>query len=113
MAVVEAGLSVVAQDGASCEMCAKHAAEAATGKTDRNDDLVPWGLALTGAVLVASVGVGADHWFGLGAVAGIAVAAGCAWLTLRSIAKRTRARHSPGLERLAAEGDGRSATAVP
>jgi len=112
MAVVEAGLSVVAQDGASCEMCAKHAAEAATGKTDRNDDLLPWGLALTGAVLVASVGVGADHWFGLGAIAGIAVAAGCAWLTFRSVAKRSRARHTHELERLGAEGDGRVAMVV-
>ena len=55
MAVVEAGLPVVSQDAASCDMCAKHAAEAATGKTDRNDDLLPWGLALTGAVIVASL----------------------------------------------------------
>src|SRR5437899_2434139 len=112
MAVVEAGIQVAPQDDASCEMCAKHAAASARPTAERHDELLPWAVALTVAVVVASIGVGADHWFGVGAVIGIVVAAGCAWLTLRSVTARSATGHARELKRLETAGDGRVAMVV-
>ena len=113
MAVVEAGVTVVpSQDDASCAMCAKHAAAAAKPKADRRGELLPWAIALTGGVVVASLGVGADQWFGAGAIAGVAIGAACSWLTHRTVAERTAVEHARELRRLEAAGDGRVAMVV-
>ena len=109
MAGVEADLTTPRDE---CAMCADHIAHQAVAPREKNDHLVPWGLALTGAVILASVGAAADRWFGLGAVAGIFVAAGCAWLTVRSLAARTHAVHERELAKMVTEGDERVAMVV-
>lgn len=110
VAVVEADLRTARGD--ECAKCAHEAAERAVVPRERDDHLVPWGIALTGAVLVASVGAAADRWFGLGAIAGISIAAGCAWFTVRSFAARTRAAHERELAKMVTEGDERVAMVV-
>ena len=113
MAVVEAGVPALSSHGdAACEMCAKHAAAAGRPKADRRADMVPWALALAGAVVVASLGVGAEQWFGAGAIAGLGAGAFCSWLTLRSVADRTASEHAREVKRLEADGDGRVAMVV-
>ena len=111
MAVVEVDLARPAT-AEGCALCARHTDEHDATHASRNDFIVPWGIVLTSAVVVASLGVGADRWFGLGAVAGIFAAGVCAWLTVRAFAHRSRAARAREVARMATQADERVAMVV-
>ena len=108
MSVVEAGIAAGARAASDCALCAHHAAtHAAPRRTERHDELIPWGVALTAAVVIACVSAGFERWFGLGAMAGLAAGAICAFLSLRGIGRRGQLMHERAVARLSAEGDQR------
>lgn len=110
MSVVEAGIQVAAVDATGCPLCAadaSHESHAPKPATDRRDDLLPWAVGLTGAVLVASVGIGTDRWFGIGAVAGLGAGALCAWQSVRSAVRLRAKAHEREVKALNDDADGR------
>jgi hypothetical protein len=110
MSVVEAGIPVGAVDAAACPLCsaqASHESHAAKPAVDRRDDLVPWAIGLTAAVLIASVGVGTDRWFGIGAAAGLGAGALCAWQSVRSAIRLRAKTHEREIQALSDDADGR------
>lgn len=105
-------MATVVSDTTACPLCSSHSAEHPTVAHDRRDDLIPWAILLTGGVVVASLGIGVERWFGLGAVAGLVAGAGCAWITVRSALRRRRAGHARELAAMAEDGDSRVATVI-
>ena len=113
MSVVEAGIKAGALDVGDCALCAHHAAARHTAApADRHDDLLPWGVVLTAAVVVACVGAGMERWFGIGAVAGIISGAVCAFVTILGVRRRARQMHERSVARMSAEADERVAMVV-
>lgn len=112
MSVVEAGLVTVAPDVAACPLCATRHASPEANAPDRRDEVIPWAALLASAVVVASIGIGAARWFGLGAAAGLVAGAACAWLTIRSALAKRATTHSRQLAALAADGDSRVETVI-
>ncbi len=112
MSVVEANLAPVASDAAACPICSAHAAPRPAASADRRGDLIPWAIVLTSAVVVASVGIGAARWFGVGTAAGLLAGAACAWLTIRTTLTRRDAGHRLALNALADDGDARVETVI-
>ena len=112
MSVVEAGIKTVALDVGDCALCAHHASKHAAVPSERHDDLLPWGIVLTAAVVVASLGAGVERWIGIGAVAGILSAALCAFVTIIGVRRRAARMHERAVARMSAESDERVAMVV-
>ena len=115
MGVVDSGLPAVAHEADGCALCAANASSShqhAPAKRDRRDELLPWALALTVGVLVASFGVGGDRWFGLGALLGVVTGAVFAYQGLRSALAERGALHDAVVKSLNAEADDRVAMVI-
>lgn len=115
MSVVEAGLPLVGtEEAVECALCEHHRHEpvAPGALEDRRDDVIPWAVGLTVAVVGASFGAGSEQWFASGAIAGLAAGVLCAWITVREHGRRERVRHDARLRSLAADGDDRVAMVV-
>ncbi len=69
-------------------------------------------MVLTAAVVVASVGLGPDWWFGIGATAGVLSGAACAWVSLRQARRGNGAAHASELKALAEDADARVAMVI-
>lgn len=108
MSVVEAGIAVVAPDAATaCPLCATHGATSPSRPSDRYETLLPWAAAMTGAIVLASVGLGADRSFGTGSVAGLVAGAALAALTVRRALGAARSAHARRVAELNEEADTR------
>src|SRR5438067_8507219 len=112
VSVVEAGIKVPALDAADCALCAHHAAGHAAGPADRHDELLTWGVALTAAVVVACVGTGDQRALGIGAFAGILLAALCAAVTVSGVRRRAARMHERAVARMSGDADDRVAMVV-
>ncbi len=117
MAVLSAGLTGVVQKDASCTLCAAHTAldtspTPGSDVRDDRDDVVAWLGVLAGAVLLASLGDGAQRWLGVGAVVAVAATALCAVLSVRVALRRVRSAHARQVHALAEDADGRVATVI-
>lgn len=112
MSVIEGGLPAVAIATTDCPMCHAQPSARSDAPVDRRDDVLPWALVLTAAVVVASVGAGAERWFGLGTIAGLAAGSACAWVSVRAALQRRRAAHAREVAALTADADGRVAMVV-
>jgi hypothetical protein len=103
-------MQVNVAEATACPLCsatASHENHAPKTVVDRRDDLVPWTIALTAAVLVASVGIGTDRWFGIGAVVGLGAGALCAWESVRSIVRLRAKVQEREVKALNDDADGR------
>ena len=112
MSVVDAGIKAAALNAGDCALCAHHAAKHAAAPAERHDDLLPWGIVVTAAVVVACVGAGMERWFGIGAVAGVLSGALCAFVTIVGVRRRARHMHERAIARMSAEADERVAMVV-
>lgn len=110
--MIEGDLPTTAVSGTACPMCHPQPNAGFKAAADRRDDLLPWAVALTAAVVIASVDAGTGRWLGIGAVAGVLTGAVCAWLSLRVALQRRRAVHARELDDLAADGDQRVAMVI-
>jgi hypothetical protein len=110
VSVLGAGILGNAAEETACALCAAgadHTKNAPKAVADRRDDLLPWAIVLTGAVVIASIGVGTDRWFGVGAVAGLCAGALCAWRSVRRAVRDRAKAHEREVKALGAEADGR------
>ncbi len=113
MSVVEAGIAVVAPDAATaCPLCAAHDVKLASRPTDRYETLLPWAAAMTGAIVLASVGIGSDQPFGTGSVAGLVAGAALAAVTVRRALAAARSAHARTVAELNEEADTRVSMVV-
>lgn len=112
MSVVEAGIPVVAPDATACPLCATHSTTRAARRPDRYEALLPWAAVFGAAVVLASVGVGSDRWFGTGAVAGLIAGATLAILNVRRALGAARAAHDVTVAELGEEADTRVSMVV-
>ena len=115
MGVVDAGVTVVAHDADACALCAANArgahAPVPAGR-DRRDDILPWAIALTIGVLVASFGVGGDRWLGLGAIVGVIVGGALAYQAVGHAVGESHLEHEKAVRSLSAESDDRVAMVI-
>lgn len=112
MSVMEAGIPVVVAETTACPLCAHAERPSAAPTVRRRDDVLPWAIALTAAAVVTSIGLADERWFGLGAFAGLAVGAACAWYSVRAAVRERLAEKDEGLRLLARDGDERVAMVV-
>ncbi len=112
MSVVEAGISVVAADAPACPLCASHGPNPTAARVDRYELVLPWAAAMTGAVIVASLGIATGSLFGSGAVAGLAAGAALAALTVRRTSLASEAAHHRAIDDLNEEADTRVSMVV-
>lgn len=112
MSVMEAGIAVVAPDATACPLCATHSARQPARRTDRYESLLPWAAVFGGAILLASVGIGSDRWFGTGALAGLIAGATLAILNVRRAVGAARAAHDLTVSELNEEADTRVSMVV-
>ena len=106
MSVIQEGVSSGAQAASSCPLCL--AAEKKRGHSGGyRDDLLPWAIALTTAVVAASVGMGEERWFGLGVAAGLLAGGGCAWFTMRETLRGRTKHHEEAMASFAVDADER------
>ena len=113
--MVEAGIEVSAAEASACPLCSadsSHESHRTPAAADRRDDLLPWAIGLTTAVVVASVGIGSDRWFGIGAVAGVLAGAGLAWQSVRSAVRARQTAHDQAIGALSEDADGRVAMVI-
>lgn len=112
MSVVEAGISVVAADAPACPLCASHGPKPSAARVDRYELVLPWAVAMTAAVLVASVGVATGDLFGGGAVAGLSAGVVLAALTVRRTSAASESAHRRAIDELNEEADTRVSMVV-
>jgi len=113
--VVDAGVTAVAHDVHACALCAANASAGhaqAPAERDRRDELLPWAVALTVGVLIASFGVGGDRWLGLGSIGGVLAGAAFAYQALRHAQAKSRAVHENAVKALNTEADDRVAMVI-
>ena len=110
--MAEVGLPVVVEEAAACPLCAQPDRPIPAPMVGRRDDALPWAIALTAAVVVASVGFATERWFGVGAVAALAAGALCAWFSVRAAVAARAAEKDAELRALAADADGRVAMVI-
>ncbi|OLC56722.1 MAG: hypothetical protein AUH85_05405 [Chloroflexi bacterium 13_1_40CM_4_68_4] len=112
MSVVEAGIPVVAAQADACPLCASHQTKPAVAPAAKSDVAFPWFLAMTAAVVIASVGIGPDRFFGIGAVTGIGAGA---LLAVRAVRRAMRIRdgvHADAVRALNENADDRVAMVI-
>ena len=110
MSVVEAGMKVSAVEETACPLCSAESAHDGHREplpADRRDQLLPWAIALTTGVLLASVGIGSDRWFGIGAVMGLLAGGGLALQSVRTAVRERQAEHDRVVRELNNDADGR------
>ena len=114
MSVVEAGIPVSAVQADACPLCSSHDARAtkAVRPADKRDIAFPWFVAVTAAVVIASVGVGPDRFFGLGAVTGIAAGALLAMQAVRGAVRARNSVHTQAMRDLSEDADQRVAMVI-
>src|SRR5436190_16137343 len=94
-----------------CKLCAREAGQKKAGRGLR-DDVIPWAIAFTVAVVAACVGTGDDRWFGIGTVAGLFAGGACAWFSVRESMRQTTVAHEHDITALEVDADQRVATVV-
>ncbi|MDQ2952357.1 MAG: hypothetical protein M3R54_08855 [Chloroflexota bacterium] len=108
MSVIQAGVSSGgAQAATSCPLCAKAEKKTRAHSGGYRDDLLPWAIALTTAVVAASVGLGDERWFGIGVTAGLLAGGGCAWFTVRETLRERTRHHEEAMASFAVDADER------
>ena len=112
MSVVEAGIPVSAAQADACPLCASHEPARAVAPADKRDIAFPWFFAMTAAVVIASVGIGPDRFFGLGAVTGIAAGAVLAVQAVRGAVKVRDSRHAQAVREMSEDADDRVAMVI-
>lgn len=112
MSVIEGGLVATARAHDACPMCHASAKTPTTATTSRRDDILPWALALTAGIILASIGAAPERWFGLGAIAGLAAGGACAWVSVQGELRRRRETHAQELAARTEEGDERVAMVI-
>ena len=95
-----------------CPACAREAAGKTKADRGLRDDVIPWAIAITVAVVAACVGAGADRWFGLGVLAGLFAGGACAWFSVREAMRENTVAHEHDMSALAADADQRVASVV-
>jgi len=94
-------------------MCsAEHEPARAVPSADKRDIAFPWFFAITAAVVIASVGIGPDRFFGLGAVTGIAIGALLAAQAVRSAVNVRNSRHAQTVRQMSEDADDRVAMVI-
>jgi hypothetical protein len=112
--VVEAGMTA-AHEATACALCAAQSSSAhshAPTQHDRRDEILPWAIALTVGVLIASFGVGGDQWFGLGLIGGVLAGAAFAVQSVRQSRAQTGAARAEEIRQLNVESDDRVAMVI-
>jgi hypothetical protein len=112
VSVVEAGIPVSASQADACPLCSKHERPRPVARSDKRDIAFPWFFAMTAAVVIASVGIGPDRFFGLGAVSGIAAGALLAVQAVRSALKVRDGQHAQAVKDLSEDADDRVAMVI-
>ena len=115
MSVVEAGIQVSAATADPCPLCssdASHESHRTPVAVDRRDELLLWAVGLTTAVVIASVGIGSDRLFGIGALAGLLAGTGLAWRSVRTAVRAREAAHDRTVRALNDDADGRVAMVI-
>ena len=108
MSVIQAGVpSAGARTASPCPLCAKAEKKTRAHTGGYRDDLLPWAIALTTAVVAASVGLGDERWFGVGVTAGLLAGGGCAWFTVRETLRERTRHHEGAMASFADEADER------
>ncbi len=106
MSVIQSGVSSGTEAASSCQLCLKTEKTRAHSGGYR-DDLLPWAIALTTAVVAACVGIGDERWFGIGVVAGLLAGGGCAWFTVRETLRERTRHHEKAMTSFAVDADER------
>lgn len=115
MGVVDAGVTVVAHDVDGCALCAANvraAHEPVPATRDGRDEILPWAVALTVGVLIASFGVGGDRWLGVGSLLGVLVGGAFAYQAVRRAVGSSRLEHEKAVKTLSVESDDRVAMVI-
>jgi hypothetical protein len=112
MSVVEAGIPVIAAQADACPLCSAREQKPIVRPADKRDIAFPWFLAVTTAVVIASVGVGPDRFFGLGAVTGIAAGALLAMQAVRGAVRVRNSVHAQAVRDLGEDADQRVAMVI-
>jgi len=112
MSVVEAGLPISATQADACPLCSADQKTPAVVAADRRDVAFPWFLAMTAAVVIASIGIGPDRFFGLGAVTGIAAGALLAVQAVRGAVRVRDRRHAQAVGQMNEDADDRVAMVI-
>ncbi len=92
-----------------CSLCnAPHprSDEPASPVRQRND-LIPWTVVVTAAVVITAMGAGAERWFGVGAVSGLLAGIACAWVTFQAARRGRGVAHVRELTALSEDADAR------
>ena len=106
MSAVQTGISGRARDASSCPLCLK--AEKKRAHTGGyRDDILPWAIALTTAVVAACLGLGEERWFGVGVVVGLLAGGGCAWFTVRETLRERTKHHEEAMAAFGGDADER------
>jgi hypothetical protein len=112
VSVMQVGLPVVADEAAACPLCAHRQDTPAAAPIDTRDAVFPWFLAMTAAVVIASIGIGPDRFFGIGAVTGIAAGAALAYQAVRGAVRVRESAHAKAIEALNVDADDRVAMVI-
>jgi hypothetical protein len=97
---------------ADCPQCAREAAGKTKADRGLRDDVIPWAIAFTVAVVAACVGAGADRWFGIGVIAGLLAGGACAWFSARESLREKTVAHEHSMSALEVDADQRVASVV-
>jgi hypothetical protein len=97
---------------ADCPQCAREAAGKTKAERGMRDDVIPWAIAFTVAVVAACVGAGADRWFGIGVIAGLLAGGACAWFSARESLREKTVAHEHTISVLEVDADQRVASVV-
>jgi len=90
-----------------CPLCdARHPkGEEHTSPVKQRNDLLPWAVVVTAAVVITVMGAGAERWFGVGAVSGLLAGMACAWVSFQAVRRNHGAAHVRELTSLAEDAD--------
>ncbi len=73
----------------------------------QRNDLVPWTVVVTAAVVISAMGAGAERWFGVGAVSGLLAGIACAWVSFQAARRNRGVAHVRELTALSEDADAR------
>ena len=112
MSVVPSELPARTMPVPDCPACAREAAGKTKADRGIRDDVIPWAIAFTVAVVAACVGAGADRWFGIGVLAGLFAGGACAWFSVREAMRENTVAHEHDMSTLEADAEQRVAGVV-
>jgi hypothetical protein len=105
-------MPIIANEAAACPLCSAHASKPAVTPADKRDVVFPWSLAMTAAVVIASIGIGPDRFFGIGAVTGISAGAVLAYQAVRAAVRYRDIAHARTVHALNEDADDRVAMVI-